>query len=405
MLNIVSIQLLIYLFISPALASLLVGDYKPLLFIPVVFVSAFFVGVMLAARTQAPATYEMPALTISKRFFIGYAFFSLSYIFVVIQNGLIFRRQGSEVMADLYSSIPLHSLLILRLFEIVYWPIMISTLYFFRKRNFRFGGLYFLCLVPAISAFFFTGVLDSRSKFILPIIFMYIVFRHDNFIRSRMTPIKLILLVFIMFLAFFTVAVSRVGAYGSILDWILIEFIQRTDGLELLSRVSSEIGSIPLFGTRDPLIFLNFVAMIPFLDQAIELKALGLTSSKMYLLTQVLGSTKIDINNSILTDPYYFAGVFGLIIVGVIYGYFVRKVDNLTKVGGIWRTRWVSACGFAFVLNAWRFESDLFGLLFVITRDIVIFYILFTFLTSRRYEARRNLLDRKKNMRPDAGEL
>jgi len=390
MVNIVTFQLLIYLFLSPALAMLLVGDYSPLFLVSLVFFVAFVIGIKLEGGAHVSAACEMPKLKIPKKFFFIYAFLSLIYIGVVIENGIVFRRQGSEFMAELYSSMPIQSLLMLRLFEISYWPVMVSLIYFFRTRSVRVNSFQAFCFIPIVAAFFFTGTLDSRSKLIAPIIFLYILFRHDISFKNIIKSKKGFLTLLILTILFFAVGASRMGAYDSIPEFVMTEFVQRTDGLELLSRVSSELGAIPFAGTRDPLVFLNFVAMIPFLDQAAELKALGLTSSKGYLLAQVLGSNKMDINNSVLTDPYYFGGVLGVIVFGLLYGFYTRRIDSIIKNGAIWRSRWLSAFGLAVVLNAWRVETDLFGLIFVVLRDAVICYAIFLIFSRRSYNVEQS---------------
>ncbi len=372
---IVFLQIVIFLFLSPILLSEIDSSIDYRFDVATVFAIFFSIGALMATplskeRRQLRAVYgpEIPSW-----FLAIVIVLTALYIFTVIQNDLFFRRQGSEVMALKYSMLSLPSHLILRIYEIIYYPILLATLASLptdRRRSLRWL-LFFLFI-----GFIFTGVSDSRAKLLIPLVFYYVIFIAPKPMLRPVTRSGLITLAVILLVAIAVVGVSRLEAFKDVSDYFIFDLLKRTDGLEFVSLVSSST-QIPLFGTLDFQIFSNFIAMLPFLEVSSELKAAGLTSSKSYLLQVVIGSQQLDINNSVITDPFYFAGFIGLTIAALIYGFCVGSFDRLIKNGGMWKNRAIAALLLSFLLNAFKIENDLFGIVLSTARDFLIVYLLF----------------------------
>ena len=165
----------------------------------------------------------------------------------------------------------------------------------------------------------------------------------------------------------------RLYEFDGLFEYIQGDIISRLDGLDFISRVANE-KFIPWFGTYDLRLFSNFVAAIPFLEAAAALKEIGMTSSKNYLLNEILGLIQMDAVNTMVTDLYYFGGYFLLIIGAVHYGYLVMRFDIAAKTNDLWSSRIQMAFMFSFLINALRIEVDYFGVWLNILRDFCILY-------------------------------
>ena len=172
------------------------------------------------------------------------------------------------------------------------------------------------------------------------------------------------------------VAINRIDAYINFYDYLLFDVINRLDGLELISQISAQI-NLSSFGTYDLLIFSNFIAGIPFLDAATALKEAGLTSSKNYLLNVILKSSQIDINNSFITDLFYFGGHLFLFLGSLFLGWLSAKTDIAIRSGQWLNNKITCALVFSIGYNFFRIEQDFFGLFISSLRDFIIIYILF----------------------------
>ncbi|MET0107024.1 MAG: hypothetical protein ABW072_18075 [Sedimenticola sp.] len=372
---IVSLQIIIFLFVSPILLADLDANIDYRFDVATAFAIFFVIGVLMATQLSSGMQQFRPVYgpRIPSWFILIVIALTAIYILTVIQNDLFYRRQGSEVMALKYSTLSFYSHTILRIYEIIYYPVLLVTLASLpadRRHSLRWL-LFFLFV-----GFIFTGVSDSRSKLLIPLVFYYVLFIAPKPILRPIPRSGLITFAVVLIVAVAAVGVSRLEAFKDVSDYFVYDFLKRTDGLEFVSIVSSST-QIPFFGTLDNHIFSNFIAMLPFLEISMELKEAGLTSSKSYLLQVVVGSESIDTNNSVLTDPFYYGGFIGLTLAGLIYGYCVGSFDRLVKNGGIWKNRFIAALLMSFLLNAIRIENDLFGMVFLIARDFLIVYLLF----------------------------
>jgi hypothetical protein len=340
-----------------------------------IFLSSFIVGIVIAkggySTALSPVVVLPPSLPAwSKLCLIVLA---CAYIFLVFSNGLIDRRQGSEVMAQIYANIPLFELLILRIFEIIFYPVLIVVVI----------GLYRdvsiltkLLMASFFIGFFCMGVLSSRSKLIIPLLFYYVIFIAPKTVWQPLSRNFLVSGSLILTSLALLIGLDRVEGVDDLSVYFIDDVFKRVDGLELISLVD-KIVDIPFFGTLDVDIFSNFLAVIPFMEKASILKEMGLTSSKSYLLKIILGYSQFDINNSAITDIYYFGGYILLIVGSYFYGYLVMKFDLSVRSYNLWRGRVKMAFMLSFLINAIRIEQDYFSILFNTLRDFVILYLLF----------------------------
>lgn len=380
----VVVQLFIYLLISP-IFLLMMGMSDSYRFdLSVVVIISFFVGIFF--HNSFFFSQEKYCADVNQRIEIRpwcnflIVIFSFIYIYIVIKNGLYNRRQGSEVMAFVYANLPLSELLILRFYEILFYPILIFIFYKMKSKN---PTCLKINLFAMFCAFIFMGVLYSRAKLLLPLL-LYFVFFHpikNKIFLLSIKPIYIKTFCIFVLLSASWVVIERLDAFPDFYGYFMFDIVKRVDGLELISLIDV-VKPIPLFGTYDFFMFSNLAAVIPFWEEAAVLKELGLTSSKSYLLRVVLNFDQMDINNTIITDLFYFGGYPFLVFGGVVYGYFVSWFDKIIK-GGKWLSgRAMIAFVISFGINGIFIENDFSGLLFSILRDFFIIYIAFFFIVS-----------------------
>ncbi len=340
-----------------------------------VFLCAFLVGLQLGKGRASPrniANVEfVPQLPLwVKLLFSGW---TVLYILVVVSNELVFRRQGSHEMAVIYSNLPLSNLIVLRGYEVAFYPAtiaMIASLLFDKGQLIRFS------LLVMFSGFLFMGVMDSRAKLLMPVLFYYMIFLTPRSSRLQLPKKYLYLGGLVLFFAALIIGAGRMNDFDGFSEYLIQDLIRRTDGLELISLINQDL-AIPFQGTLDFRIFVNFVAMIPFLPEAETLKSIGLTSSKNFLLREILVFEAFDMNNSVIADLFYFGGYIGVAIGAIIYGYFAGKFNAIARTATIWKKRVRAAFLLAFMMNCFRIEVDFFSMVISTSRDFFIIYFVF----------------------------
>lgn len=366
------IQVCFYLFLSPLVISLGGGDVDYRFDLSFVFLLAFAAGVFNKGRRSRVSTHwkfeEFPMISSWLKLFL--MVLSILYVLVVSVNGLTARRQGSEIMAEIYANMPLSHLLVLRIYEVIFYPVLFLVLVGIRKYR---DLLTKMLLLSLCAGFLFLGIFDSRSKMIVPLLFYYALFfgSSANYQPFNKRYVMLVAAGFGGLAAL--IGLSRVSAYDDLSSYFFEDVLRRIDGLELISSVDSVVG-IPFVGTLDFLVFGNFIASIPFLEAASALKEAGLTSSKSYLLQVVLGYSQFDMNNSLVTDLYYFGGYVFLVFGAFFYGYLVRLFDVSASTSELWSRRLIFSFMMSFLINSLRIEQDYFAIILLVFRDFFIIY-------------------------------
>lgn len=376
MTKVVLIQIIIYLFIMPlSLFNLdVVKNYRfdlSLVFLIFFLAGAFSVRKNLNTKSILNNKQYIPKVTLTLKLML--ILLSICYIFVIISNDLLVRRQGSDVIAIIYANLNSIDLLIIRVFEIIFYPILLLTFYNFRRDKTTSSKVLLLSLVVA---FFFTGIIDSRAKLLIPILTYYVFFIAPGRIYQPIKPIIFKITALILILLACLIGFSRINDFIDLGKYLQNDILSRLDGLELISLVHEQ-SNIPFWGSFDFLIFTNFIASIPFFEEAKALKAVGLTSSKNYLLQVILGRSQMDMNNSLLTDLFYFGGYPLLVLGSGIYGYCSAKLDFFILSETLFSSRLKTSFMMSFFINSLRLEQDYFGILISIFRDFLILYFIF----------------------------
>lgn len=373
--NLVLLQIFAFLFISPLIITFTGGSTDYRLGLSVLLLLSFVAGLALAKYRSPLNTLRraasFPVMTTWLK--LSLIILTAAYISVVVSNELMVRRQGSEVMAEIFANLPVFQLLVLRVYEVIFYPVLIAVLVGMRRDR---SATTKLLLLGFFVGFAFTGVLDSRAKLITPLLFYYVIFIASKS-SWRPVPSKFLVMggVFLGLMAF-SIGLDRSSDFDRVSEYFFEDVLRRLDGLELISIVDGVV-NIPLFGTLDTHIFANFLAGIPFYEGAAALKEAGLTSSKSYLLQVVLGFDQFDINNSVVTDLYYFGGYPLLIAGSCLYGYLVMAFDLAVRSNDICRNRRRMAFMLSFLVNALRIEQDYFSIALSTFRDFLILYFLF----------------------------
>lgn len=377
--QLVFFQIIIYLVISPLWLCLLRADQSFRSDIALIVLFSFLAGQYFANSDSKVTKVSCMPYVIPSIIKIGMGIFSLLYVYLVIRAGLIDRRQGSEQMALVYSQLSVIDLVLMRIYEEIFYPFIILLLL---QPLSSVKKIPWWLLFSLVLAFVFSGAIYSRAKLLMPaafyLIFFYFPGRRTSEIKRG--TVKAFLGFIIISVCF--VVIYRAAHFDDVERYLVADFLTRLDGLELISLLDQHL-SVPFFGTHDLLIFVNFVTAIPFLDGVAALKQAGLTSSKSYLLKIVLNRNQIDINNTFATDLYYFGGYPLLSLGAACYGYFCRKFDVGVSGGGWLYSRAKMALMTSFAINAVRIEQDFFGIIVSIIRDFGIFYLFFYLILFR----------------------
>ncbi|WP_397602368.1 hypothetical protein, partial [Sphingorhabdus sp.] len=102
------------------------------------------------------------------------------YCYVSFSFDLLNRRIGSEVIAEVYSNLPLWALAVLRVYELFLVPSLILLVFSKKKfTSFQYVVLLFISLVSVP----FMGLSDSRGKLLI-IVLSFLIFVRMEIIKS-----------------------------------------------------------------------------------------------------------------------------------------------------------------------------------------------------------------------------
>lgn len=366
-------QLILYLIISPLMVMFTTGFDGHRFDLSISMVIFFIIGAFFHPDLlKNQNNFQMESLSVKNYFKYFVIIISIIYVYIIVSNNLLNRRQGSEVMAQIHANLPIIDLIFMRGYEIVYYPVLIVLVLFGRDKKIlnycMFGALFI--------GFIFSGIAVSRTKFIIPVI-LYIVFRdHIKIYELNFSKVLTHIGMLGVFFGLIYVTQSRLTDFNDAQDYLMQDIFKRLDGIEFISSLD-KVKFLPWSGTFDVKMLNVFNASLPFSVEANSLKELGLTTTKSYILQEIIGLNQIDINNSIITDPYYFGGWLGLVFAGYLYGLFVAKFQISLNNGDIWSGRVRSAFMLAFLMNGMRVENDFISIIFLSLRDFFIIYLVF----------------------------
>lgn len=391
----VTLQFVIYLLVAPFIVNLEYDRYDYSLFlISFIALASLFVGFFFGSQSSTYSKRVKCHPKINRFIVFVIVLWALLYVYISIDLGIVQRRQGTYNMAELFSQIPLPSLITLRTYEILFYPIVIFLTYsLYHQKTIR--AFDFVLIFSLFLSFLVSGVVDSKLKLILPV-FVFFIFlpswiRNDIIKRNKYIFVGIVALIFLAFVGLiFNRYMSIEGANFSL--FFLKDFIYRVDGIQLLSMLS-ESGRASPFGTYDNNMFIFFIAKIPFLEVSNELKILGLTSSKAYLLNEVLFMDMVDFNNTMITDLYYYGGYLFLFAGVSLYGFLIQRFDQYIQSGYLLENRVRAAFYISFALTTLLIERDFFGMLIDILRNFILIYGLLLFVKlSKTYFRKKRLI-------------
>ena len=366
-----ALQIIIYLFIVPFIKVHL-GDaeLQYTWLVSVAFTMAFITGAIISLNVYIEENRQnsekIEFKSVGKIYAIGW---SLIVIYISFEYKLFNRRIGTDAAAELFSSIPIYTLVTFRSFEIAL-PFLMSILIINCIENSKIKYIDAVIISIFTMAFYSLGAAGSRSATLLLII--NILFLVQNRI-PRSIILKLgSLLIIISVLALSIVQINRLDDDDrTYREYATTEVIDRLDGMELLSKIN-EIHELKLTGINLDAAYNAIISLIPFLEKSLELKAEGLTSIKSVALDEELGSKERDHNSFIIFDIYYLFGLVGVVSFGTLLGFACLVVDKKIFNGN-------SQVGLIAIVsigtNLIILEREFLGIVISIVRDFFIIYI------------------------------
>ena len=377
------LQIFVYLFIAPLTRIFLGKDIKEYHFgIALIFLFFFAMGGLIFREKRPIYLNRIDVLRLdtktSYKWLIIIAWIAVC-TFISFTYGLSDRRIGTEVVAELFASIPPFELMIFRILEISLAFLMSCVLlnFFDNKNSVIINCGLFLALV---FAFYILGAGSSRSAAGLFMLSLLII------VQNKFEPKTLLRLfykagIFAAFI-FLVVTASRMSANDdvNVNEYFSSEVLQRIDGLEVVSQIIDKYG-YQMTGINASAALNPLISLIPFLDRAKELKADALTTVKSVILEQELDSKFRDINSFIILDSYYCGGIFGVAFVAILIAYFSRLVDKKIGITSSWVLQIFLV---AIAINFVVLEREAVGMIVSIVRDWLIICAVAFLLLSRK---------------------
>jgi oligosaccharide repeat unit polymerase len=388
--KVVFLQITIYLFIAPLARILLGKEIKEYHFgIALIFVFFFLISGLIFRGKRPKYLHRIDVLKLDTeknyKWLIIIAWIAVCTL-MSFTYGLSDRRIGTEVVAELFASIPPFELMIFRVLEIAL-PFLMSCvlLNFFDNKNSvtKNSGL----VLAIVFAFFILGAGSSRSAtglFMLSILLM---------IQNKFEPKTLLRLLYkagiFAGVIFFAVTASRMSANDdvSVNEYFSSEVLQRVDGLEVVSQIIDKYG-YQMTGINTSAALNPITSLVPFLDRAKELKADALTTVKAVILEQELDSKSRDVNSFIILDTYYCGGILGVTLVAILIAYFSRLADKKIGITSNWIFQIFLI---AIIINFVVMEREAVGMVISIVRDWLILCIVALVLLSRTATVHRRI--------------
>ena len=353
----VLIQAVIYLLVMPWLRSRAELGYNPPFFAAWVAVLALGAGGFLAVGSNHTRPAAKEVLRPRRWLWLAWVLLAILYAFVAVRFDLLNRRQGSEFMAELYATLPIWALGILRVYEQLLIPMLI--LYTFGSRGDHRWQRATVILV-SIASLPFMGLADSRGRLLVLGLYLLCFVPLQQFLAYFYRNWRILVGATGAAAMFFVISAQRASEYGSFRDYLFVEVYSRLDGLNLVSQLR-DAGLLSYTGSFDFGMFSPLIAKIPFLDAAQTAKLLGRTSSKQYIIQDLLHSTKFDDSNSMITDPLYFGGLILLFIAFFIFGRTMLRFDRYIADRRLLNSLLPTVLAMSFATSFAVFENDFFG--------------------------------------------
>lgn len=354
------IQAIVYLLIAPFLRAQLELGYNPSLIVVTTALAALIMGAFVPPlRTGENRLVLAHSTRLQPQSWLWLAWLGLAaaYATLVVQYGLFNRRQGSDVMAELYATFPLPVLIILRSYEILLVPAIL--LFTFGARNTpRWQRVAFALTV--IASLPFLGLADSRSKLVVLGMSFVAFIPAARFVSYLYSNWRLMAGAAVAAGVFVIVGIQRATQYASLTDYLFAEVYVRLDGMNLVTQLR-EASLLKWWGSFDLNMAGPLISKIPFLEAAQTAKLSGRTSTKQYFIQDLLKSRSFDDSNSMVLDPLYFGGIAGLFITFFLTMKAARYFDRYVLEDRLFLNRGSTALAIAFATGIVVFENDWVG--------------------------------------------
>ncbi len=380
--KLVFLEIVIYLFVAP-LARIFLGKSITEYHFGIALIFTFFFAItgLIFREKKLAYSYRIDVLKLdiitSYKWVIIIAWIVVCTL-IAFSYGLFDRRIGTEVVAELFASIPPFELMIFRALEISLAFLMSCVLLNFSDKKTSFmknSSLFFAMLF----AFFILGAGSSRSATGLFMISILLI------VQNKFEPKTLLRLLYKAGIfagcIFLAVTASRMSLNedANVNEYFSSEVLQRVDGLEVVSQIIDKYG-YQMTGINAAAALNPIISLIPFLDRAKELKADALTTVKSVILEQELDSKFRDVNSFIILDTYYCGGIFGVAFIAILIAYFSRLVDKKIGVTSNWIFQIFLV---AIIINFVVMEREAVGMVISVVRDWLILCVVALFLLSR----------------------
>ncbi len=362
------IQAVVYLLIVPFVKQYYVFGYDAPLLYGIIACTSLFLGYALNRRPFAESQYMLVA---NRWLIVLMCILAIMYCYVSYSFGLQNRRLGSEYIADLFSSLPLWALLITRVYEILVVPVFVIVI---KSGEYVTRLERFALTVTMLISIPFMGLADSRGRLLVIGLSILIFFNARKIFRLFKSSARFYLAIISVMSLFAVVSIERARSYSQLSEYYIAELVNRLDGLNLVKSLI-EFSELPFWGTYDWNMFRILISKIPFIEEARYLKMTGKTSTKQYILQDVLGFRQLDDSNSMITDPLYFGGGAMLIVSFVLLGHVIKTFDKSVNSGDILSHPVKSALIFAFGLSFIMIEADLIGSLTAMIQIALVFLV------------------------------
>jgi hypothetical protein len=354
------IQAIVYLLIVPLLRAASELGYKPPMLASAVALTALAAGGFLFPLNRSslhPALPYKGRIGPASWLWAGWLLLAVAYAILVLQYGLLDRRQGSEVMAELYAGLPLPVLAIIRVYELLLVPVIIIYL-FSGKSTPRWQRN--IVIVVVLLSIPFLGLSDSRSRLIVLAMSILSFMTTRSVIKQLYSNAKLVAGIGVVGVFFSIVSSQRAEKYGSVSDFLFSEVYVRLDGLNLVGKLK-DAGLLSWWGSFDFAMVGPLLSKIPFLEAARTAKLLGRTSTKQYVIRDLLRSNSFDDSNSMILDPLYFGGLVGLFIGFVLMMWGARAFDRYVAEDKLLTNKLGTGFAMTFATGIVVFENDWLG--------------------------------------------
>lgn len=379
----VLVQAVIYLLVMPSLRAGVELGYNPPLIAGLLAVAALVMGGFvpsLARSLTHPARPTVARLRPRQCLWIGWVLLAIAYAIIAVSYGLLNRRQGSEYIAELYATLPLPVLAVLRGYELLLIPVIILYTFGLAKDQTRQR---WAILLTALISLPFMGLADSRGRLLVMAIYLMSFLPVDRFLTYFYRNWRLVAGGGAAVIAsFVTVSLQRAADYGSRGDYLFTEVYARLDGLNLVTKLK-EASLLSNWGHFDYGMLSPLIAKIPFLEAAQTAKLLGRTSTKQYIIQDLLRGRNFDDSNSMITDPFYFAGLIGVAVAFLVLGRAMRLFDRFIAEGRLLVAFWPTTIALAFATSVAVFENDYVGSLANMAQVTIVIAIFLGLCTTR----------------------